>query len=128
MLELSELNSVYSLAEREVIRKHVRRPDSAAALSGSAATTTTLDALQRYAPPSSRLQAEALRGIETRALQLAVVVAEALGLAIFKIKLAIVGAVQRLADNALDAALITQPEARDPDLMARLDAVAGRVL
>ena len=30
--------------------------------------------------------------------------------------------------HALDAALITQPEARDPDLIARLDAVAGRVL
>jgi 5'-methylthioadenosine phosphorylase len=30
--------------------------------------------------------------------------------------------------HALDAALITQPEARDPDLVARLDAVAGRVL
>jgi len=30
--------------------------------------------------------------------------------------------------HALDAALITAPEARDPDLMARLDAVAGRVL
>jgi len=30
--------------------------------------------------------------------------------------------------HALDGALITQPEARDPDLMARLDAVAGRVL
>jgi 5'-methylthioadenosine phosphorylase len=30
--------------------------------------------------------------------------------------------------HALDAALITQPEARDPHLVARLDAVAGRVL
>ena len=30
--------------------------------------------------------------------------------------------------HALDAALITQPEARDPALAARLDAVAGRVL
>ncbi|MEE8141202.1 MAG: S-methyl-5'-thioadenosine phosphorylase [Alphaproteobacteria bacterium] len=30
--------------------------------------------------------------------------------------------------HALDAALITQPAARDPDLVARLDAVAGRVL
>jgi 5'-methylthioadenosine phosphorylase len=31
-------------------------------------------------------------------------------------------------DRALDAALITAPEARDPELMRRLDAVAGRVL
>jgi 5'-methylthioadenosine phosphorylase len=30
--------------------------------------------------------------------------------------------------NALDAALITQPPARDPELVAKLDAVAGRVL
>jgi 5'-methylthioadenosine phosphorylase len=32
------------------------------------------------------------------------------------------------SDRALDVALITAPEARDPDLVARLDAVAGRVL
>ena len=32
------------------------------------------------------------------------------------------------SDRALDAALITMPEARDPALIARLDAVAGRVL
>jgi 5'-methylthioadenosine phosphorylase len=31
-------------------------------------------------------------------------------------------------DRALDAALITPPEARDPELLARLEAVAGRVL
>ncbi len=31
-------------------------------------------------------------------------------------------------DHALDHALITAPEARDPDMLARLDAVAGRVL
>ena len=31
-------------------------------------------------------------------------------------------------DHALDHALITAPEARDPALLARLDAVAGRVL
>jgi len=31
-------------------------------------------------------------------------------------------------DRALDSALITPPEARDPELCARLDAVAGRVL
>jgi 5'-methylthioadenosine phosphorylase len=30
--------------------------------------------------------------------------------------------------HALDAALITHPEARDPALLARLDAVAGRLL
>ena len=30
--------------------------------------------------------------------------------------------------RALDTAIITQPDARDPDLVARLDAVAGRVL
>ena len=30
--------------------------------------------------------------------------------------------------TALDAALITAPEARDPALAAKLDAVAGRVL
>lgn len=32
------------------------------------------------------------------------------------------------ADRALDGAVMTVPEARDPDLVARLDAVAGRVL
>jgi 5'-methylthioadenosine phosphorylase len=32
------------------------------------------------------------------------------------------------SDRALDTALITPPEARDPDLLAKLDAVAGRVL
>ncbi|MFM9940193.1 MAG: S-methyl-5'-thioadenosine phosphorylase [Hyphomicrobiaceae bacterium] len=32
------------------------------------------------------------------------------------------------SDRALDVALITPPEARDPALMAKLDAVAGRVL
>lgn len=32
------------------------------------------------------------------------------------------------SDRALDTALITAPEARDPDMVARLDAVAGRVL
>src|SRR5262245_37095824 len=31
-------------------------------------------------------------------------------------------------DRALDTAIITPPEARDPELLARLDAVAGRVL
>ena len=31
-------------------------------------------------------------------------------------------------DRALDSALITPPEARDPEMLARLDAVAGRVL
>jgi 5'-methylthioadenosine phosphorylase len=32
------------------------------------------------------------------------------------------------SDRALDSALITAPEARDPALIAQLDAVAGRVL
>ncbi|MEA3027859.1 MAG: 5-methylthioadenosine phosphorylase [Alphaproteobacteria bacterium] len=32
------------------------------------------------------------------------------------------------SDRALDSALITAPEARDPELMQKLDAVAGRVL
>ncbi len=32
------------------------------------------------------------------------------------------------SDRALDVALITAPEARDPELVAKLDAVAGRVL
>jgi 5'-methylthioadenosine phosphorylase len=32
------------------------------------------------------------------------------------------------SDRALDTALITAPEARDPELIKRLDAVAGRVL
>ncbi len=32
------------------------------------------------------------------------------------------------SDRALDTALITAPEARDPTLLRRLDAVAGRVL
>ena len=31
-------------------------------------------------------------------------------------------------DTNLDSALITAPEARDPALLARLDAVCGRVL
>ena len=34
----------------------------------------------------------------------------------------------RAADHALEHALIIAPEARDPTLLARLDAVAGRVL
>ena len=32
------------------------------------------------------------------------------------------------SDRVLDTALITAPEARDPKLLAKLDAVAGRVL
>lgn len=32
------------------------------------------------------------------------------------------------SDRALDVAIITQPEARDPALLAKLDAVAGRLL
>ncbi|HZD90507.1 MAG TPA: S-methyl-5'-thioadenosine phosphorylase [Pseudolabrys sp.] len=32
------------------------------------------------------------------------------------------------SDRALDTALITAPDARDPELLAKLDAVAGRVL
>jgi 5'-methylthioadenosine phosphorylase len=32
------------------------------------------------------------------------------------------------SDRALDSALITAPAARDPQLLAKLDAVAGRVL
>jgi len=32
------------------------------------------------------------------------------------------------SDRALEVALITAPEARDPQLVAQLDAVAGRVL
>ncbi|MCK1474383.1 5'-methylthioadenosine phosphorylase [Bradyrhizobium sp. LB7.2] len=32
------------------------------------------------------------------------------------------------SDRALDAALITAPEARDPELLKKLDAVAGRIL
>jgi 5'-methylthioadenosine phosphorylase len=32
------------------------------------------------------------------------------------------------SDRALDNALITAPEARDPELLQKLDAVAGRVL
>ncbi len=31
-------------------------------------------------------------------------------------------------DHALDGALITAPERRDPEILRRLDAVAGRVL
>ena len=31
-------------------------------------------------------------------------------------------------DRALETALITAPEARDPDMLAKLDAVAGRLL
>jgi 5'-methylthioadenosine phosphorylase len=32
------------------------------------------------------------------------------------------------SDRALDTALITAPEARDPEIVRKLDAVAGRVL
>jgi 5'-methylthioadenosine phosphorylase len=32
------------------------------------------------------------------------------------------------SDRALDTAIITAPEARDPELLKKLDAVAGRVL
>jgi 5'-methylthioadenosine phosphorylase len=32
------------------------------------------------------------------------------------------------SDRALDIALMTAPEARDPELLKKLDAVAGRVL
>ena len=32
------------------------------------------------------------------------------------------------SDRALDVAIITAPEARDPAMIAKLDAVAGRVL
>ncbi len=32
------------------------------------------------------------------------------------------------SDRALDGAIMTHPEARDPDLVRKLDAVAGRVL
>jgi 5'-methylthioadenosine phosphorylase len=32
------------------------------------------------------------------------------------------------SDRALDGAILTRPEARDPALLAKLDAVAGRVL
>jgi 5'-methylthioadenosine phosphorylase len=31
-------------------------------------------------------------------------------------------------DNVLDSAIITAPEARDPALLAKLDAVCGRVI
>jgi 5'-methylthioadenosine phosphorylase len=31
-------------------------------------------------------------------------------------------------EHALDNAILTAPEARDPDLVRKLDAVAGRVL
>jgi len=32
------------------------------------------------------------------------------------------------ADRALETAIITAPEARDPELLKKLDAVAGRIL
>jgi 5'-methylthioadenosine phosphorylase len=32
------------------------------------------------------------------------------------------------SDRALDVAIITPPDARDPDVLRKLDAVAGRVL
>jgi len=38
------------------------------------------------------------------------------------------GACAAGCDRALEYALITAPQRRDPDLMARLDAVAGRML
>jgi 5'-methylthioadenosine phosphorylase len=33
-----------------------------------------------------------------------------------------------LSDRALDGAIITQTDARDPEYLEKLDAVAGRVL
>ena len=33
-----------------------------------------------------------------------------------------------LSDHALDGAIMTAPDARDPELLGKLDAVAGRVL
>jgi len=39
-----------------------------------------------------------------------------------------VGPCRRGCQRALDQALITAPERRDPEVLARLDAVAGRVL
>jgi 5'-methylthioadenosine phosphorylase len=38
------------------------------------------------------------------------------------------GACPHRCDRALDFAVITPPEARDPVAVARLDAIAGRVL
>ena len=32
------------------------------------------------------------------------------------------------SDRALDTAIITAPQARDPELVRKLDAVAGRIL
>jgi 5'-methylthioadenosine phosphorylase len=32
------------------------------------------------------------------------------------------------SDRALDTAIITAPDARDPELLKKLDAIAGRVL
>jgi 5'-methylthioadenosine phosphorylase len=39
-----------------------------------------------------------------------------------------VGPCRQRCQRALDQALITAPESRDPEVLARLDAVAGRVL
>jgi 5'-methylthioadenosine phosphorylase len=39
-----------------------------------------------------------------------------------------VGPCRQGCQQALDQALITAPERRDPEVLARLDAVAGRVL
>ena len=43
-------------------------------------------------------------------------------------RIAALGACPQRCDFALDAAVITAPAARDPQLMAKLDAVAGRIL
>ena len=43
-------------------------------------------------------------------------------------RIAALGACHQHCDHALDAAIITAPAARDPALMAKLDAVAGRLL
>jgi 5'-methylthioadenosine phosphorylase len=43
-------------------------------------------------------------------------------------RIAALGACRQQCDHALDAAVITPQAARDPALMAKLDAVAGRVL
>ena len=53
-----------------------------------------------------RAQAEALGGVEAGGLEVAVVVGERLGLAVFQEQLAVLGAGKGIVDQALQAALV----------------------
>ena len=63
-------------------------------------------------------QAKTLRGIEAGIFQPAIVEHEALGLAILKIQLAVVSAMQRVVDNFLNTALIQVVTAKEEVVVA----------